>query len=95
MLKKNFSPKSFSTQRGKLNSWLRYSDMLMVLNVPAGNKWKHWSLPGIWWVPFSYNNLKPPSVIRKARDALAPLWKNQGDAAHGKNKANVSSKEKQ
>lgn len=38
MLKKNFSPKSFSTQKGKLNSLLRYTDMLMMLTVPAGNK---------------------------------------------------------
>lgn len=38
MLKKNVSPKSFSTQKDKLNSLLSYSDMLMMLIVPAGNK---------------------------------------------------------
>lgn len=36
-----------------------------------------------------------PSVIQKARAALNPLCKTQGDAAHGKNKANVSNKAKQ
>ena len=55
--------------------------MLMILNVPAGNKWKHWNLPGTWWVLFSHNHLKPPPVIQKARAALNPSCKTQGDAA--------------
>ena len=93
--KENISPKSFSTQNGKLNSLLRYSGKLMMLNVPAGNKCKHWNLPGTWWEPFSHNHLKSPSVIQKAIAALNPLCKTQGDAAHGKNEANVSIKAKQ
>lgn len=69
--------------------------MLMMLIVPADNKWKHWSLPGTWQVPFSHNHLKPPSVFQKAKGALDPSWKAQGDAAHSKNDANISIKPKQ
>lgn len=38
VLKKNFFPKSFSTQRSKSNSLVVCSDMLMALTAPAGGK---------------------------------------------------------
>lgn len=37
-----------------------------------------------------HSHLKPPSVFQKANAALDPPWKTQGDAAQGKNGANVS-----
>lgn len=45
--------------------------MLMMLLAPAANQWKHWSLPGTWWAPFSHNHLKSPSVFLQAKAACA------------------------